>query len=793
MLEIAKKRAAALEQMHCSGTDRVQIDADRYGQKHEPENQSSKLMILEGLAKAIPTISQDFLYDDRGSELYTQIVEQQEYYLPKAEAKLMQQHQDSIVQFGPSSRQATQVVIELGAGDGQRTVPFVGCMAKRTAATIYVPCDISPAALEWNRMSFEQQFYTRPELSIQPCPGTHDESLRTAACIDGIRTYMFMGSSLGNLTNEEILDFFSMVGSRMSAQDRFLLGVDRAHGEHKPKVQIEKAYNDAAGVTAAFTLNILSCVNRLAGLDFCESGWKHVAEYDEESRSILTHVEAVRPQSVHNENGQLLRTFEQGDRIFVERSVKFELSDISRLAEEAGLVATRHWSSNDYLIVELRFDLYKQWLSCSQQLFMETIGADRLLERPIQLRNPYAFYLGHNAAFADIHQLQLRGSRAGYYRKHFERGIDPDVDDPSKCHAHSELPVEWPSARELVEYETDVCNALKEQWLQSGAIHSESGLMSIEHTMMHHETLLYMVAEDEAAVVPLDVASDQEGPPQTTVALVVGGDVQLGASDAERVNSGFLWDNEGPAFTVNVPSFLVHSHAVTNAQFRSFVEDNGYAEEQYWASPEECCWAQKTLHSKPLRWQWHGDAQSELTIRTPVSGCVDMSAAAHWPVHVTLAEAMAYCRWLGHGARVMREDEYHMIFKAAARDAGSTGPLTTSSTYRRSAINGNNNFKHMVPTRVGIMNDAPSESMQIFDLVGNGWEWTSSTFAPFEGFEPMPSYPGYSADFFDGKHSVCLGASMFTNLQLARPSFRNWFQSRYPHVIAKFRVVYDFR
>jgi formylglycine-generating enzyme required for sulfatase activity len=77
----------------------------------------------------------------------------------------------------------------------------------------------------------------------------------------------------------------------------------------------------------------------------------------------------------------------------------------------------------------------------------------------------------------------------------------------------------------------------------------------------------------------------------------------------------------------------------------------------------------------------------------------------------------------------------------------------------------------------------------VHDLVGNGWEWTSTEFAPFPGFEPMPSYPEYSAEFFDGHHVVLKGASPATARELIRPSFRNWFRTNYPYVYAKFRTV----
>lgn len=749
------------------------------------------MAILKALSLPSPSISCEFLYDDRGSELYTQIVEQKEYYLPAAEKKLLQEHQESIARIDPSASEVRQVVIELGAGDGHKTLPLVDCIARQSADTLYVPCDISPAALEWNHKSFQEMFQNRAGLNIQLSVGTHEQSLAEAACLEGRRTYMFMGSSIGNMARDEILSFFELVGSRMSTQDRFLLGVDRAHGKHKPVSQLEAAYNDAAGVTAAFTLNGLSCVNRVAGLDFKEDCWQHVAKYDEKSCYIMTHVEAVEPQALHNEHGQLIRSFQKGDQIFMERSGKFELPQILSMAKESGLVVSRHWSSDEYMIVELRRDFYAQWLSRSRQLFMELIGEANLHKRPIDLRNPYIFYLGHNPAFADIKQLKLGGSAPEYYRKHFERGIDPDVDDPSNVHSHSELLEKMPSASELNNYEERVCNTLKEQWLQKGGTYSEEGIMNIEHAMMHHETLLYMVAEDPDASLPLNFIVHESEPPQAIDNFVAGGRIQLGASKADQSNLGFVWDNEAPACEVSVSDFLVRSHPITNAQFQCFVEDKGYTDAKYWASPGECQWAQKALHGKPLRWQWSDSDQDALLVRTPFSGLVDMSVAAHWPAHVTLAEAMAYCRWLGNGARVMREEEYHMIFDAAAKDTGHGQPLTRSSAYRRSALNGNNNFKHMSPTIVGSMDDAPSDMMPVFDLVGNGWEWSSSEFVPFPGFQPMPSYPEYSTDFFDGKHFVCLGASMFTNLQLTRPSFRNFFQGRYPYVIAKFRLVWD--
>ena len=137
-----------------------------------------------------------------------------------------------------------------------------------------------------------------------------------------------------------------------------------------------------------------------------------------------------------------------------------------------------------------------------------------------------------------------------------------------------------------------------------------------------------------------------------------------------------------------------------------------------------------------------------------------------WPVYVSQAEASAYARWKGR--RLMTEPECHRA--AEGVDHGALRFRRLRSDSRSARIR---------RARRGV-----------HDLVGNGWEWTSTVFAPFDGFVPMRSYPEYSADFFDGRHYVMKGASPATARELVRPSFRNWFRGNYPYVYAKFRTVW---
>jgi formylglycine-generating enzyme required for sulfatase activity len=160
---------------------------------------------------------------------------------------------------------------------------------------------------------------------------------------------------------------------------------------------------------------------------------------------------------------------------------------------------------------------------------------------------------------------------------------------------------------------------------------------------------------------------------------------------------------------------------------------------------------------------------------------VPFPLAAEWPVMVSHAEASAYARW--KGARLPSESEWHRAARGTPAGDERRFPWGDEPPAERHGAFG---FRSGTPVPVGSFPDGAS-AWGVHELVGNGWEWTGTPFAPLPGFEPMPRYPGYSADFFDGRHLVLLGASWATDEALLRPSFRNWFQPQYPYVFAKFR------
>jgi len=150
---------------------------------------------------------------------------------------------------------------------------------------------------------------------------------------------------------------------------------------------------------------------------------------------------------------------------------------------------------------------------------------------------------------------------------------------------------------------------------------------------------------------------------------------------------------------------------------------------------------------------------------------------------VSQAEASAYARW--RGARLPSEAEFQ---RAAFGTPDGDVRQHPWGNDRPEEKRGVFDFAAWDPEPAGT-HPAGQSAWGVEDLVGNGWEWTSTVFGPFPGFRPMPSYPEYSADFFDGEHFVMKGASPATAQELLRPTFRNWFRARYPYVYATFRCV----
>ena len=468
-------------------------------------------------------------------------------------------------------------------------------------------------------------------------------------------------------------------------------------------------------------------------------------------------------------------------------------------------------SDSGYAITDQRLGItacsrwYQRNRQRSRELF-DLLDPAVYYTRPIALRNPIVFYEGHLPAFSVISFLKRGLGQPGVDERLeslFARGIDPDSVDAALPRSGADT--RWPARSEVLEYgraaDAAVMKGLEDPAFDpSGtdpvaAAHREAAFTALEHEAMHQETLLYMWRRlpYEHKRKPANVRYDTAAPPpRHAVVFIPAGEVTLGAS---RDRLAFGWDNEFEEVTTEVGPFDIDVHSVTNADFLAFLADDGYERRELWGEADwEWRVAEDVRH--PAFWGmrdgqpfWRGMFE-------------DIPLPHAWPVYVSQAEAAAYARWKGR--RLPTEAEYHRAAfggpgagnpeTAAAGDSGSSGP-SAGPPWPASAPGtvpdmtaGNLGFECWEPVPAG-SRPAAASRWGVHDLVGNGWEWTSSIFAPFPGFRPMASYPEYSVEFFDGRHYVLKGGSPGTARELVRPSLRNWFRPNYPYVYAKFRTV----
>ncbi len=429
---------------------------------------------------------------------------------------------------------------------------------------------------------------------------------------------------------------------------------------------------------------------------------------------------------------------------------------------------------------------YRENRDRTRALF-DLLAPDAYYAQPIPFRHPVVFYDGHIPAFA-VNALLKRGlGHPGIdsdLETLFARGIDP----ADRTAADASARDAWPSRDAVERYgaqaDSAILTALASAPIEgegNGVVRRGQGVFTIlEHEAMHQETLLYMWHWLDASqkrrprgYTPIGV--EEPAPAPSGMVTVPAGTATLGARAGEV---RFGWDNEFPEQRVDVPAFAIDVHNVTNSRFLEFVEAGGYRNPSCWS---DRAWARQrdSGRAHPRFWEWEAGHWywRGMFDRVPLPPA--------WPVWVTHDEAAAYARW--RGVRLMSEAEFH---RATYGTPDGTERVQPWGDALPEAGRGNFDFRQWDPVPVGSHPDGAS-AWGIQDLVGNGWEWTSTVFSGFPGFEPMASYPEYSADFFDEDHYVVKGASPATAASLIRRSFRNWFRPYYPYMYATFRCARD--
>jgi L-histidine N-alpha-methyltransferase len=265
------------------------------------------------------------LYDERGSELFDRITRLPEYYPTRCERAILNRQAPGLVETT-----GVRELVELGSGTASKTRALLYAMAGAGALDRYVPFDVDPSVVE---MCANELTDLYPGLPVHGVVGDFSRDLRSVP--DGDRRLIaFLGSTIGNLMPDARARFLAEVRAMMGPDDRFLLGTDLL----KDVGMLEAAYNDSAGVTAEFNLNVLRVINRELGADFDLDAFEHVATFDRERSWIALRVRAHGEQRVRIPGaGGLELTIADGEEIRTEVSTKFTLDVLARELGAAGM------------------------------------------------------------------------------------------------------------------------------------------------------------------------------------------------------------------------------------------------------------------------------------------------------------------------------------------------------------------------------------------------------------------------------------------------------------------------
>jgi L-histidine N-alpha-methyltransferase len=308
-----------------------------------PATSQLALDVAAGLQKTPKEIPAKYLYDEVGSALFDAITLLPEYGLTRADERLLQRHADSIaLRMTPGV-----AVVELGSGNGRKTRPILEAISQYQRHTTYYAIDGSAAALQ--RCRDELSSIEGARLQTLHC--FYEEGLRriVATRPPGQRLLvLFLGSNIGNFAPDEAAAFVLHVRQQLRTGDVLLLGADL----EKPLPQLLKAYDDPAGVTAAFNLNVLGRINRELDADFDLHGFRHEVRWSTRHRRIEMHLRSLVRQVVEIRQADCRVCVDAGESIWTESSHKFTPAALSALATKVGFIEEAQWIDDAWPFAE---------------------------------------------------------------------------------------------------------------------------------------------------------------------------------------------------------------------------------------------------------------------------------------------------------------------------------------------------------------------------------------------------------------------------------------------------------
>lgn len=291
--------------------------------------------VMMGLSRKQKAIPPKFLYDEEGSIIFEKICELPEYYPTRAEKEILRNHGSEICKLMGED----VLLIEPGSGNGEK----VRLLLRKLSPKAYIPIEISEEVLGRMTDELREEF---PLLDVIPICGDFTQNIELPTYLQGEamkRVIFFPGSTIGNFNPHDAISFLIEMSSVLHEGGGFLIGVDLKKDERV----IQRAYDDSAGVTAAFNLNLLRRLNREMGASFEIQNFHHEAFYNQEMGRIEMHLKSKCQQEV--KVGEAVILFKEGETIHTENSYKYSTDEFTELAASAGLHLKKYWKDSKKL------------------------------------------------------------------------------------------------------------------------------------------------------------------------------------------------------------------------------------------------------------------------------------------------------------------------------------------------------------------------------------------------------------------------------------------------------------
>lgn len=713
--------------------------------------------VVDGLSAPQRSLSAALLHDPIGSDL------------TGAEDRLLAQHATTI-----RAVSGADTLIELGRGSSTRTRHLLDTGFRR-----YLPIDISTTAVREAGLDLARRY---PALQIEGLATPHQEGLAQVASLENV-LLSFPGSSMGDLPPAETDDFLEQVAATLRPGSALLLGVDKV----EDPTRLEAACNDLAGRSAAFTRNLFTRMNAELGTNLDLDSIEHVAYFDDRLERIEIYgrfLEEVRidvlGQRFRIAAGEMVRTgisrtYRPHEVAADARRFGFELLQVFEDADFGILLLQRRATSTRSSRRETDLRRLLQRVRSHTFDLLDALDERQATEQHSPLMSPLVWDVCHIAAFEELWlHHNLRGPAA-----RIDPTVDPDL-HPRPTRGALVLPTVDDAVERLIRTRRTTLGdlgvadtAFAKELVHGGYVYR----MVAQHEAQHQETMLQAIQlRTDAPIAPAFTEPAPARPDAFPSGMVhvPAGAFHMGTSDRT-----VAYDNERPAHPVELEAFDIDATPVTNGAYLAFIEAGGYRDPQWW-TPEGWAWVAAEQAEAPLFWQRDGLGWSRRVFSEHVG--LDLKRPV---IHVSWYEADAYARWAGK--RLPTEAEWE---KAAAWDGARRTPRTWPwGETPPGANHGNLGQRHLMTTPVGSFPDGKS-FYGCHQMLGDVWEWTSSWFDGYPGFEAWP-YPEYSEAFFGETYRVLRGASFATRTVAARNTFRNWDLPQRRQIFAGFRCARD--